>query len=61
MDLVVDAFYTYANARPHAISNQTVCVPRSVEDVELEAEGTFYPAAVVTFDTIALEGRGYDP
>jgi hypothetical protein len=58
MDLVVDAFYTYANARPHAISNQTVCVPRSVEDVELEAEGTFYPAAVVTFDTIALEGRG---
>lgn len=58
MDDLVDAFITYANARPHAISNQTVCVPRGVEDVELEAEGTPYPAAIVTFDTIALEGRG---
>lgn len=61
MDELVDAFITYANARPHAISSQTVCVVRGVEDVELEAEGTFYPAAVVTFDTIALEGRGYNP
>ena len=61
MDELVDAFITYANARPHAISSQTVCVVRAVEDVELEAEGTFYPAAVVTFDTIALEGRGYNP
>ncbi len=60
-DDVVDAFLDYATARPHAISSQTVCVVRGVEDVELEAEGTFYPAAVVTFDTIALEGRGYNP
>ena len=57
MDDLVDAFITYANARPHAVSNQTVCVPTAVEDVELEAEGTFYPAAIVTFGTIALEGR----
>lgn len=58
MDDVIDAFYTYANARPHAISNQTVIAIASVEDVELEAEGTFYPAAIVTFGSIALEGRG---
>ena len=57
MDDLVDAFITYANARPHAVSNQTVVVPRGVEDVELEAEGTFYPAAIVTFSSIALEGR----
>jgi len=57
MDDLIDAFITYANARPHAVSNQTVCVPTAVEDVELESEGTFYPAAVVTFGTIALEGR----
>lgn len=57
MDDLVDAFVTYANARPHAVSNQTVVVPTGVEDVELEAEGTFYPAAVVTFGSIALEGR----
>lgn len=57
MDALVDGFITYANGLPHAISNQTVCVPTGVEDVELEAEGTFYPAAIVTFSTIALEGR----
>lgn len=56
MDDLVDAFITYANARPHAVSNQTVVVPTGVEDVELEAEGTFYPAAIVTFSSIALEG-----
>lgn len=61
MDDLVDAFWTYANARPHAVSANTVCVPRTAEDVELEAEGTFYPATIVTFGTIALEGRGYDP
>lgn len=62
MDLIVDAFITYANARPHAISSQTVCVVRGVDDsVEQEAEGTVYPSVVVTFDTIALEGRGYNP
>jgi hypothetical protein len=57
MDDLVDGFITYANARPHAVSNQTVVVPVGVEDVELDAEGTFYPAAIVTFSTIALEGR----
>lgn len=61
MDDLVDAFWTYANARPHAVSSNTVCVPRSAEDIELESEGTFYPATVVTFATIALEGRGYNP
>lgn len=57
MDLVVDAFITYANGLPHAISNQTVVLPVGVEDTEEDAEGTFYPAAVVAFNTIALEGR----
>jgi len=57
MDDLVDAFITYANARPHAVSNQTVVVPTGVEDVELDSEGTLYPAAIVTFGTIALEGR----
>lgn len=57
MDDLVDSFVTYANARPHAVSNQTVVVPTSVEDVELESEGTFYPAAIVSFSSVALEGR----
>lgn len=61
MDDLVDAFITYANARPHAISNNTVLRVRGVEDVELEAEGTFYPAAIVTFASLALEGTGYNP
>lgn len=56
MDDLVDGFVTYATARPHAVSNQTVCVPTGVEDVEIDSEGTLYPAAVVTFSTIALEG-----
>lgn len=57
MDDLVDAFVAYCNARPHAISNQTVVVPDGVEDVELDAEGTFYPAAIVAFSAVALEGR----
>jgi hypothetical protein len=57
MDLLVDAFITYANGLPHAISNQTVVLPVGVEDIEVDAEGTPYPAAVVAFNTIALEGR----
>jgi len=57
MDDLVDSFVSYANARPHAVSNQTVVVPTGVEDVELDSEGTLYPAAIVTFGTIALEGR----
>lgn len=58
MDVLVDAFLDYCSARPHAISNQTVTVPTSIEDVEIDAEGTFYPAAVFTFGgTIAQEGR----
>src|SRR5688500_8778951 len=32
MDTLVDAFITYSNALPHAVSNQTVVVPTSVED-----------------------------
>ena len=55
-DDVVDAFVTYAIARPHAISNQTTCSPTGVEDVELEMDGAFYPASIVTFEVFGLEG-----
>lgn len=59
MDELIDAFVTYANARPHAVSNQTVVYPTTVEDVELEeGPNVLYPAAIVTFTTIALEGHG---
>lgn len=58
MDDLVDAFLDYCSARPHAISDNTVTAPTSVEDVELEAEGAFYPAVVVSFgDTVIQEGR----
>lgn len=55
-DDVVDAFVGYAMGRPHAISNQTTCSPVGVEDVELEMDGAFYPASVVTFEVFSLEG-----
>lgn len=58
MDTLVDAFLDYCSARPHAINNDSVTAPTSVEDVELDAEGTFYPAVIVTFgDTLIQEGR----
>jgi hypothetical protein len=58
MDELVDAFLDYCSARPHAISNTTITVPTAVEDVELDVEGTYRPAAVFTFgETIAMEGR----
>lgn len=56
-DDVIDAFIGYAMARPHAVSNQTVSTPTRVQDVELELDGAFYPASIVTSgDTLALEG-----
>lgn len=56
-DDVVDAFIAYAMAHPHAISNRTVTTPTRVQDVELELDGAFYPASIVTNgDTLALEG-----
>jgi hypothetical protein len=56
-DDIVDAFITYAMARPHAVSNQTVTTPTRVQDVELELDGAFYPASIITHgDTLALEG-----
>lgn len=56
-DVVIDAFVTYGMAHVHAISNQTVTSPTGVEDVELEMDGAFYPASIVTFgDTLSLEG-----
>lgn len=48
-DDIVDAFVGYARERPHAISNQTACGPARVEDVELELDGAFYPASIVSF------------
>lgn len=56
-DDCIDAFITYAMARPHAVSNLTVTTPTRVQDVELELDGAFYPASIVTNgDTLALEG-----
>lgn len=57
-DVVIDAFLDYATARPHAVSDTTVTSPTGVEDVELELDGAFYPASIVSFgETLALEGR----
>lgn len=55
-DDVIDAFIGYAMERPHAVSNQTTCSPIGVEDVELDLDGAFYPASIVTFEVFALEG-----
>jgi hypothetical protein len=56
-DDLIDDFIGYAMARPHAVSNQTVTSPTRVRDVELELDGAFYPASIVTNgDTLALEG-----
>jgi hypothetical protein len=56
-DQIIDAYIGYAMARPHAISNFTVTSPTRVQEVELELDGAFYPASIVTHgDTLALEG-----
>jgi len=56
-DDVIDAFITYGMAHVHLVSNQTVSTPTRVEDVELELDGAFYPASIVTHgDTLALQG-----
>ena len=55
-DDVVDAFLEYASSRPHAISNRTLVEPRATEDVELELDGQFYPATVVTFAAVQQVG-----
>lgn len=55
-DDIVDAFVGYAMGLPHAVSNQTTCSPTGVEDVELELDGAFYPASIVSFEVFALEG-----
>lgn len=55
-DDLIDAFIAYAMARPHAISNTTVTAPTGVQDVELELDGAFYPASIVTNDGLSLEG-----
>lgn len=56
-DDVIDAFIAYGMANVHAISDRTVTSPTRVQDVELELDGAFYPASIVTSgDTLALEG-----
>jgi hypothetical protein len=55
-DDVVDAFLEYASDRPHAISNTTLVEPRATEDVELEIDGAFYPATVITFLAVQQVG-----
>ena len=58
MDTLVDTFLDYCNARPHAISSNTVAWPAQVRDVELEIDDVVYPAAAVTFTALSAEGRG---
>lgn len=55
-DDVIDAFLQYAGVRPHAVSNDTTVSPTGVEDVEVELDGAFYPASVVTFTVFAMGG-----
>lgn len=55
-DDVVDAFLEYASSRPHAITARTLVEPRATEDVELELDGVFYPATIVTFVAVDQVG-----
>lgn len=55
-DDVVDAFLEYASSRPHQISGQTLVEPRTTEDVELELDGAYYPATIVTFAAVQQVG-----
>lgn len=55
-DDIVDLYLEYSSGRPHAISSSTLVEPRTTEDVELELDGAFYPATVVTF--LAVEQKG---
>jgi hypothetical protein len=55
-DDVIDAFVTYAMPRPSALSLQTRAVPARVQDVELELDGAFYPASIVSIEALAQEG-----
>lgn len=55
-DDVVDAFLEYASSRPHAVTGRTLVEPRATEDVELELDGVFYPATVVTFVAVDQVG-----
>jgi hypothetical protein len=59
VDLLVDAFLDYCSARPHAVNNVTQIQPTSVEQVELEVDGAFYPACIIGF--LSLEERGRYP
>ena len=55
-DDVVDAFLEYASERPHAISGRTLVEPRADEDVELELDGVFYSATIITFAAVDQVG-----
>jgi len=56
-DDVVDEFMTYVIDRPHATSATTLTEPRGTDDVEIEHDGAYYPATVVTLSGQAREGR----
>jgi hypothetical protein len=58
-DDVVDAFLEYASDRPHATTTplrNTLVEPRTTEDVELEMDGSYYPATIVTFAAVQQVG-----
>lgn len=55
-DDVIDAFIGFARERPHAFGNNVSCGPSRVEDVELELDGAFYPASIVSFVTWHQQG-----
>lgn len=55
-DDLVDALLEYASSRPHQVSGQTLVEPRTTEDVELERDGAFFPATVISFVAVQQVG-----
>lgn len=48
-DDIIDAFIGYARDRPHMIGNTVSSGPSGVQDIEIDLDGSFYPATVVSF------------
>ena len=55
-DDLIDGLVGYMATRLSATAVQTRAFPTRVQDVELELDGAFYPASIVTIDGLSLEG-----
>lgn len=55
-DDLVDAFLEYGAARPAQVNGRTLTQPRQTEDVELELDGAYYPATIVTYTHVDQKG-----